>query len=285
VKRNGGGIGVTRQGWITYGALLVLAVVAFGVAALALMTTRGTGDAASTTTATSAAASATASATASASAIATPAPTTTPTASAQPPKIQLPAKPVLLIMGDSYTASDGADRQDQGWAYLVAGSLGFPTNIDAVGGTGFAWGGGAQDDRGQEYGARLRKIAATEPAFVPNLLILQGGQNDALSNNPAEIESATTETIESARRLWPGVQVVVLGPSAPQPLAERLRDANSAVRAGAAAANAPFIDAYGAGWFTAANSPAFDADGAHVNTAGHRYLADRFLAAWNTLVR
>lgn len=269
---------MTRQEWIKYGALLVLAVVAFGVAALAVMNTRGPGDDAGTATATPAA-------TATASASATPVPTSTATASAQPLKIRLPAQPVLLIVGDSYTAGDGADRVDQGWAYLVAGELGFPANIDAIGGTGFVWGGGARDDRGQEYGVRLRGIAATNPAFVPNLLILQGGQNDALSNNPAAIQSATTETIELARTLWPGVQVVVLGPSAPQPLADYLRDANNAVLSGAAAANAPFIDAYGAGWFTAANSQEFYADGAHVNTAGHRYLADRFLAAWNTLVQ
>lgn len=277
---------MTRQEWIRYGALLVLAVVAFGVAALAVMNTRGPGDAAGTATATPAASP---SATATPSASATPGPTPTATqtaaASAQPLKIRIPAQPVLLIVGDSYTAGDGADRVDQGWAYLVAGELGFPANIDAIGGTGFVWGGGSRDDRGQEYGVRLRGIAATTPAFVPNLLILQGGQNDALSNNPAAIQSATTETIELARTLWPGVQVVVLGPSAPQPLADYLRDANNAVRAGAAAANAPFIDAYGAGWFTAANSQEFYADGAHVNTAGHRYLADRFLAAWNTLVQ
>ncbi|PTT59604.1 SGNH/GDSL hydrolase family protein, partial [Arthrobacter sp. HMWF013] len=197
---------------------------------------------------------------------------------------QLPAEPVLLIVGDSYTAGVGADAEDQGWAYHVAGELGFPTNIDGVGGTGFAWGGG-QDDRGLEYGVRLQEIAATEPAFVPNLLILQGGQNDAVANDPAAVEAATTETIETARTLWPGVQVVVLGPSAPQPLAEQLRDANNAVRAGAAAAQAPFIDAYGAGWFTAANSQQFYTDGAHVDTAGHRYIADKFLEVWNTLVR
>ncbi len=270
---------MTKQEWIKYGALLVLAVLAFGVAALALMNTRGTGEAAPVTVAPPSAAASAVSAPAAA-----PAPTQAATAAAQPPKIQLPTEPVLLIVGDSYTAGVGADTEDQGWAYLVAGELGFPTNIDGVGGTGFMWGGG-QDDRGLEYSVRLQEIAATDPAFVPNLLILQGGQNDAVANDPAALETATTETIEAARTLWPGVQVVVLGPSAPQPLAEQLRDANNAVRVGAEAANAPFINAYAAGWFTAANSQDFYTDGAHVDTAGHRYLADKFLEAWNTLVQ
>ncbi|WP_190987493.1 SGNH/GDSL hydrolase family protein [Pseudarthrobacter sulfonivorans] len=283
VTRNGGRPRLTRQEWLKYGALFVLAVAAFGVAALALTNPRGAGEPASPLPARSAAAP-----TAAASAAPTPTPAATAsgtaTAAASRLRIELPAKPVFLILGDSYTAGTGADREDQGWAYVVARALGYPTNIDGVGGTGFAWGGGPQDDRGLEYEVRLREISRN-PRFVPNVLILQGGQNDSELNNPDELKTATAQTIDAARRFWPGVQVLVLGPSAPQPLAEELRGANTAVRAGAAAANAPFIDAYEAGWFTRANSPGFDADGAHPNTAGHAYLADKFLAAWAALTK
>ncbi|MGY4543922.1 acyl-CoA thioesterase-1 [Arthrobacter sp. UYNi723] len=269
---------MTKQEWFKYGALFLLAVAAFGVAGIALTNPRAPGEAVSPVTASSQVATATPTPTATA----TPAPTAT--ATAQQLKIQLPARPVLLILGDSYTAGDGADRPDQGWAYLVADSLGYPTNIDGEGGTGFAWGGGPQDNGVREYEVRLREAAA-DPRFVPNVLILQGGQNDALITSPDEIQSATAQTVEAARTLWPGVQVVVLGPSAPQPLAEELQGVNSAVRAGAAAAGAPFIDAYEAGWFTGANSPGFDFDGAHPNTAGHAHLAEKFLESWATLTQ
>ncbi|MET3175539.1 UNVERIFIED_ORG: acyl-CoA thioesterase-1 [Arthrobacter sp. UYCu721] len=267
---------MTKQEWIKYVALFLLAVVAFGVAGIALTNPHGPGEPAAPVAASSSAATPTATASL--------APVPTATATAQQLKIQLPAQPVLLILGDSYTAGVGADQPGQGWAYLVANALGYPTNIDGVGGTGFAWGGGGRDNLAQEYGVRLRKIAAN-PAFVPNVLILQGGQNDALITSPDEIQTATAQTIEAARRLWPGVQVVVLGPSAPQPLAEELQGVNSAVRAGAAAAGAPFIDAYEAGWFTRANSPGFDFDGAHPNTAGHAHLAEKFLESWATLIQ
>lgn len=267
---------MTKQEWIKYGALFLLAVVAFGVAGIALTNPRGPGEAVKTVAASSLAPTPTAAA--------TPSPTPTVTATAQQQKIQLPAQPVLLILGDSYTAGVGADQPDQGWAYVVAGSLGYPTNIDGVGGTGFAWGGGLQDDQAREYEVRLQEIFE-DPTFVPNVLILQGGQNDSLVNSPDEIQTATARTIEAARRFWPGVQVLVLGPSAPQPFAEELQGANSAVRAGAAAAGAPFIDAYEAGWFTAANSPGFDFDGAHPNTAGHAHLAEKFLESWAMLTQ
>ncbi|TLM81708.1 SGNH/GDSL hydrolase family protein [Pseudarthrobacter sp. NamE2] len=262
---------MTKRDWIKYAALFVLAVAAFGVAALALMNPRGAGESAPV---------------ASIPAV-TPAATATPTATSsapvRQPTIELPAEPVLLILGDSYTAGDGAGRPDQGWANLVARQLRYPTTIDGAGGTGFAWGGGAQDELDGEYETRLRQLAAG-PAFVPNVLILQGGQNDAQIQDADEVRTATTQTIEAARRFWPGIQVVVLGPSAPQPLSEDLRTVNAAVRAGAEAANAPFIDAIEAGWFTAGNSPGFDFDGAHPNAAGHAHIAEKFLEAWDALV-
>jgi acyl-CoA thioesterase-1 len=279
VTRNGGHPSITKQEWIKYGALFVLAVAAFGVAALALMNPRGPVEAVPVPSTIVAATP-----TAAASPASSPSPTPSAAATTQPPKIELPAEPVLLILGDSYTEGVGADRPEQGWAYLVAGELGYPTDIDGVGGTGFAWGGGAQDELNGEYETRLREIDAN-PAFVPNVLILQGGQNDSAVANPEEVRAATAQTIEAARRFWPGVQVVVLGPSAPQPLAEELRTVNSAVRAGAAAADAPFIDAVEGNWFTSANSPGFDADGGHTNTAGHAYLAEKFLESWRSLTQ
>ncbi|WP_142045189.1 SGNH/GDSL hydrolase family protein [Arthrobacter sp. SLBN-100] len=278
VTRYGGRRSVTKQEWVKYAALFLLAVLAFGVAAIALMNPRGLGEAVSPAPASPPTAAVTATASPA------PTPTATATATAQQLGIELPAEPVLLILGDSYTAGVGADRPDQGWAYVVAGKLGYPANIDGVSGTGFARGGGAQGELGGEYEVRLREVAAN-PAFVPNVLILQGGQNDSAVADPDEVEAATTQTIEAARRFWPGVQVVVLGPSAPQPLAGELRGVNSAVRAGAAAANAPYVDAVEAGWFTSANSQGFNSDGAHPNTAGHAYIAEKFLAAWASLIQ
>jgi acyl-CoA thioesterase-1 len=268
---------MTKNEWIKYGALFVLAVAAFGVAAIALMGPRSTGEPAAVRVSPTAT---------TATATAHPASTSTPTATAtaEQPGIRLPAEPVLLILGDSYTAGVGADQPEQGWASLVARELGYPTNIDGVSGTGFAWGGGRQDELGGEYEVRLRNTAAN-PAFVPNLLILQGGQNDSLVTDADEVQAATAQTVEAARRFWPGVQVVVLGPSAPQPVSEELRGANSAVRAGAAAAGAPFIDAVEGGWFTSANSPGFNFDGAHPNSAGHAFIAERFLESWASLIQ
>lgn len=264
-KRGGRLRNVSKRQWIVYGGLSALAAAAFGVSGVALANENALPVARPV---------ASVNASAPTKAI--------PTATAAPLKITLPADPRMLILGDSYTAGVGADDLSHGWANVVAGKLGYPAKIDGVGGTGFVWGGGAADDLGREYVVRLKEVA-DDNSFVPNILILQGGQNDSLTNNMEAVETATAQTIQSARKFWPGIQVLVLGPSAPMPLAEDLRGVNSAIRAGAATAKAPFIEAIESGWFTNANSAEFNFDGSHVNTAGHRYIADKFLASWAAL--
>lgn len=257
---------------------MALALVAFGLAGLALTKAP---EAADTVEREMTVSPATVTPTA-----ASPSPSSAPSPTPTPdnlPSIELPGEPVVLIMGDSFTAGIGALPAEEGWAYRVADSLGYPTDIDGISGTGFAWGGGQQDNLGLEYEFRLQEISRN-PAFVPNVLILQGGHNDALLNNPDEVTAATTRTVDTARRLWPGVQVVVLGPSAPQPAAQEMLATNGAVRAGAAAADAPYIDAAAAAWFTSANSLEFNFDGLHLNTAGHAHMAEKFLESWTTLI-
>lgn len=210
-----------------------------------------------------------------------PTPEPSATVSAEPaPTITIPAGPRLQIVGDSYSAGVGAKAPESGWATIVAESLGYPYEIDGVGGTGFAWGGGENGEANRQYSVRLEELAAGD--FDPNLLILQGGQNDSRLDD-SEITAAVTATIEQARELWPGVQVVVMGPSAPQPLASNLRNASNAVEAGAEAAAAPFVNPIDEDWFTMQNSPGFDFDGSHVNDGGHAHIAQEFLEDWATI--
>lgn len=203
-----------------------------------------------------------------------------PTAKA--PKISVPANASVLIVGDSYTEGVGADNKQQGWAHVAGAALNLSPRIDGVGGTGFAWGGGADNSEGRQYSVRLRAIAA-EQTITPDVLILQGGQNDSLLRDDQEVSKAVTSTVDEARNLWPNLQVLVMGPSAPEPLATNLIGTNAAVREGAANAGVPFIDAAGEHWFTAQNSESFHTDGNHVNTAGHKLIADNFSAHWQEL--
>ncbi|MGC0236714.1 hypothetical protein [Arthrobacter sp. SD76] len=129
MMRNGG----RMQDWMKYAALAVLAVLAFGVAALALMNPGGLGGAAEPLPASVQVATPAATASPSAPAVptATATPASTATATAPPAGIELPAEPVVLILGDSYTAGDGADSPDQGWAYPLPMRWGIPPTSTA----------------------------------------------------------------------------------------------------------------------------------------------------------
>ncbi|WP_436059352.1 SGNH/GDSL hydrolase family protein [Arthrobacter sp. LjRoot78] len=215
----------------------------------------------------------------------TPSPSASPTSTAPAtPKFDLPENPRVLIVGDSYTAGWGAETESEGWAH-VAGSLMSPAiMIDGIPGTGFAWGGGASNERGEQFSVRLRSIAA-EQTFTPDVLVLQGGQNDALLRDDARVTAAVEATVSEARELWPGIDIVIMGPSAPEPLASTLKQTNAAVSAAATATGVPFIDASGEQWFNAENSGTFYTDGAHVNAAGHNLIAERFISHWRELTQ
>ncbi|WP_209748198.1 MULTISPECIES: SGNH/GDSL hydrolase family protein [Micrococcaceae] len=272
MKTRGGRSSIRRNEWFAYGGLGLLAVAAFWVAAIALAPRPVPEALAPTGTVSAASMTATAAATSP-----SPSPTTTTV-----PAITVPDNPSVLIMGDSYTASWGAAAETDGWAHVVGSLMNVTPLIDGIPGTGFAWGGGANGDDGNQFSARLQLIAA-ERQYTPDVLILQGGQNDALLGDDAAVTKAVTSTVTQAKELWPGIQIVIMGPTAPEPLAATLKKTNAAVSAGARTAGVPFIDAYGEQWFTPENSVTFNTDGAHVNSAGHNLIAERFYSHWSEL--
>lgn len=186
-------------------------------------------------------------------------------------------------MGDSYTEGMGLQSPErEGWAYVAAGLLGLNPRMDSIAGTGFAWGGGARSELGLQFSVRLQDIA-DQKIIVPDVIILQGGQNDALLRNDAQVTDAVVATVAQAKKLWPDVQVLIMGPTAPEPLAASLKQTNAAVQSGATVAGVPFIDASDEQWFTPQNSGSYYADGAHVNAAGHKVIAEHFATHWRTL--
>jgi acyl-CoA thioesterase-1 len=193
-------------------------------------------------------------------------------------RITVPAEPDLLIMGDSYTEGyNAANARENGWAYLVARALNYPRwTVDGVGGTGWSWGGGDTGQDANKFGERITRLAAN--GYTPNLVVFQGGQNDYRYEEPQELTDVVAATIQQARDTWPGVQIVVMTGSAPQPLGDTLKGSSDAIKAAALATDTPVIDPLAYGWFTTANSPQYaNFDGSHLNTEGHRFLAERFL--------
>lgn len=183
-----------------------------------------------------------------------------------------------MVFGDSYTVGYDARPLEKGWAYLVGQQLGWPTQVEGLSGTGLTWAGTGTVR--QTYTQRLAGLT-TSANPAPNVLVIQGGQNDYRAS-AGEIRDALVALIAQARTAWPGVQIAVVGPAGPFPLVNTLGRIDAAYAAGAAAGGAPYISPVQEKWFTESNSPEYAiADGAHVNTAGHAYMAEKFLLAFS----
>lgn len=193
----------------------------------------------------------------------------------------VPAEPRLLVFGDSYTQGFAADPEDTGYAYLVGKSLGWRTEVDGVGGTGYTYGGpnGAQND----YGTRIRAYIGSS-SFDPNVIVLEGSQNDYRS--VSTITKAVVADVELLRKAYPDARIVLFGPAAPQPLLSQLGPIDAADQAAADRLGIPYISAYQENWLTTANTKQYGfTDGSHLNSAGHAYLAKRFLAKFQPLFK
>ncbi|PZE29416.1 hypothetical protein DEJ02_05850 [Curtobacterium sp. MCLR17_042] len=176
----------------------------------------------------------------------------------------------VLIVGDSYTSGRGSASGLRGWAQDLSEDRGWTAKIDGYPGTGYVDTGRTGSSH-YTYGPRLERHAA----FDPQLVIVQGSQNDWLVDSDT-LRATVERTLRTAQQTWPDAVVVALGPSAPLPWANSTVGVAASVSAGAAAAGVPYIDALAGRWFTSSNSPGYSAvDGGHPNDAGYQYLADR----------
>ena len=199
------------------------------------------------------------------------APYVAPTASASRTPA-LPTKPRLLVFGDSYTEGFAAQPLTDGYAYLVGKKLGWRTEVNGKGGTGFTFGGG---DGASDYPTRLRAYIRSSK-ITPDVIVLEGSQNDFRDVNG--VADAVVESVELLRRAYPDARIILFGPAAPQPLQNDLAPIDAADQLAADRLGIPYVSPYRDGWFTAANSDRYAyKDGSHLNTVGHAYLAQRFL--------
>lgn len=193
-----------------------------------------------------------------------------PTPEPLPGLAPLPKGAKVLIVGDSFVQGHAAiPPEAKGYAPLLAELQGWDVTVDGVGMTGFTSGGD---------GGRLtyaRRIAAQPADLNPDLVFMQGSQNDYKAKRP-EIIDATTATIKLVKERWPDAQIVIMGPAAPMPKGPSLEPLVSAFSRASFNEKVPYINPLEEVWFTTENSPKYaHTDGWHLNTAGHAFLASK----------
>jgi lysophospholipase L1-like esterase len=191
--------------------------------------------------------------------------------------------PVVMVLGDSYTAGIGAMPPEKSYAAEAARQLGWQIIIGGYRGTGFV----APCHIGKTFTTLYDEELAWRPA--PDLVVVSGGHNDS-SKTPALVGTAAQRLLTKIKQRWPGTSVVLLGPmwgGDPPPAALSIRDT---VRSAAASVQVPFIDPLQEKWITGnvkrgtGNAPQYIRhDGVHPNDAGSRYLGMRFVSALQRL--
>ncbi len=185
--------------------------------------------------------------------------------------------PVVMILGDSYTAGLPNVAPEQTFAADTARRLNWQLIIAGHYGSGFVKPGRT----GQTFAALFDEQLAWRPA--PDMVVVSGGHND-WPHSYEQVESASRQLLTAIKRRWPGVHLVLMGPlwgSDPPSKGLQVRDALQEV---AGELHVPFIDPLAEQWITGdirsgiGNAPAYiRPDGTHPNPAGNRYFADRFI--------
>jgi lysophospholipase L1-like esterase len=186
--------------------------------------------------------------------------------------------PVVMILGDSYTAGLPDVAPEQTFAADAARRLRWQAVIAGHYGSGFVTPGRAH----KTFAALFAEQLAWRPA--PDMIVVSGGHND-WPHPYEQVRNAARQLLTEINTRWPASRLVLMGPlwgSDPPAKALQVRDALEEV---AEELRVPFIDPLAEQWITGdihsgiGNAPEYIRhDGTHPNAVGNRYFADRFIA-------
>ena len=174
-------------------------------------------------------------------------------------------RPVVAVVGDSYTAAWGAifertpPTTDGAWWRYTAASLGWtPGDVVAVPGGGYVRRGGTT---GQNF---LEALRANPLDAGTDYVLLQGGYNDRTYSTSA-VRAGVREVLQTIRLQAPQAVVIVVGAFLPQPsrVTTNFVEVARIIGSSGSIGQTPYMSAFMC-YFTLA------ADGTHPDAKGHR---------------
>lgn len=194
-------------------------------------------------------------------------------------------KPVAVtVIGDSFTAgTEYGGQGGAGWPMLAAVKL-------RGQGVDVAMARPAQEGAGWVEPNSKGTVFATEVkgnvSEATSLVVLFGSLNDG-SIPPEVLTPAVVATLADVKAAAPNARLLVIGPptlgrGTPEKPG-KMPAVRDAVKAGADAAGAVFVDPIAENWFS---DPAFiGADGVHPSDAGHQMMAEKIAPLITTLLQ
>ena len=122
------------------------------------------------------------------------------------------ARPLVLFIGDSYTA--GKSSAELSYGCRAAVQMGWLCALSAIGGTGYVSGGPANRWVNPHIGKSLsfsERIPHMSAKYDPAVVVLDGGRNDVWPPREYAFD-AMVSTIAEVRRTWPEATVIFIRP-------------------------------------------------------------------------
>lgn len=194
------------------------------------------------------------------------------------PVSTVPNQPVSLWIGDSYTIGAGATSSATGEALATSAALGWQTDLDAEGSTGFVASGRKEDPNYKPIPDRLRYDAKTFSPPPPSVVVLDAGRND-LGVPQKKLRRAVLKSFRFLDEGFPTSAIVVIAPFTMRSkdtsyLGIRRLERREAKRYGWA-----FVDPIAERWIGPATRKLVVSDHIHPNQAGYDYIVSHLATA------
>lgn len=174
-----------------------------------------------------------------------------------------PTATVALFVGDSYVSGS---RENDGpeWDDIVAMERGWVHYEDAIGGTGFL----AGTDEKPTIGQRADETIA---AYVPDVVVIAGGFNDADRFPTDQIVDEAATVIGRYQAAYPDAKVIVVGPWGSGAPSDDVLELSEQMAPMVAGLGLPYIDA--SRFLEASPGPWIGDDDVHPTNQGHEQIA------------
>jgi lysophospholipase L1-like esterase len=186
------------------------------------------------------------------------------------PQVVAAPEPISLWIGDSYTAGAGAAKGEYGEAIATSVALGWQTDLDAEGGTGFvARGRRHKHFFGEPVPVRVPGDAASFPGV--DVVVLDAGRND-VKHPEAKVRRAVVSSFAEIAKGFPRSAVVVIAPYLMTSKRSDYLPLRRLLRRETARRHWAFIDPIAQGWINATSAKLVAGDRVHPDQEGYDYI-------------
>lgn len=186
----------------------------------------------------------------------------------------------VLFLGDAWLLKPPGPSHSDSLPERVAEEMGWTVTVDGEEGTGYINNGRGLDTRFSD------RVKTTDLADAPDILVFQGGGNDAFLDRTTFGANATS-TWKVAQKRFPNAAIVIIGPGPTEfPTSDQLIDTDKKLAAAAEKAGLIYISPLDEGWITKHTAAEFldHDDSAFLSPSGQAAIADLFVTQLRSAV-